>query len=411
MSFNVEVISRWADVLPNAAAWDRLVETCLGEGLAPAHIFLTFDYVATWWSILATPQDALRIFVARDLEGEIVGIAPMMIARSRTLGGTVRYLQFIGSAREPRSEYLDYIVAPDRATRVSQALTDALFSHEAGRWHFLRLCMIAEGSHIARAIEERAQHAGVPARVTEHHVAPYIQLSDSLETVIAERPPKLRTNIRSSWRKAQAQSGFAILQAPDAIPLGQAVDVFLDLHAKRWLSEGRTLVDERSRRFFHELAGRLVARDRLMLSVVMLHGKPAAATYDFLFNGRVYGYQAGWDPAHSKLGLGNIMRASTVRWAIARGAREFDLLVGDEPYKLAWMSGLRSVVDLEIANPRYLVPVMVGWLRTVRSLVHRIRLIAATAGSAAQAAGKQLDASGSAVPRVPGYEPDRSLTE
>jgi CelD/BcsL family acetyltransferase involved in cellulose biosynthesis len=48
-------------------------------------------------------------------------------------------------------------------------------------------------------------------------------------------------------------------------------------------------------------------------------------------------YLGGFEPEHARLSLGTILTARAIRHAIeADGAREFDFLRGDEPYKYTW---------------------------------------------------------------------------
>lgn len=392
MAVKVEVLDRWDRVNSLAPTWEALLEASGAAGVAAACVFLTFSYVATWWRIFGNGHD-LRVLVARDATDRVIGIAPMMIRRGRRLiGRRLRYLTFIGYGREPRSEYMDYIVAPDCSEIASRALTDAIFAMGRGDWHFVRLPMIDQQSLVARALEQRVGSAS-KLRIVERDVAPYVLLRGSWEEVLAERPQKLRTNIRSSIRKANASPGFTVLKAPADISIEQAVETFLALHGERWKELGRTLVDDRARRFFHEVAEALAAEDRLLLSIILIDGEPAAASFDFLYRQRVFGYQSGWNPKYAKAGLGSVMRATTIQWAIDKGAREFDMLAGEEAYKLAWMSDARQLIELEVASPRTLMPRLVTSLRELRTLARSaVDLIQVPAGGKPQANTSQPSA-------------------
>lgn len=371
MAVKVEVLDRWDRVNSLATTWDSLLEASGASGVAAACVFLTFSYVATWWRTFGNGHD-LRVLVARDATDRVIGIAPMMITRGRRLmGRRLRYLTFIGYGREPRSEYMDYIVSPDCSEIAAWALTDAIFSMGRGDWHFVRLPMIEQQSLVARALEQRVGSAS-QLRVVERELAPYVLLRGSWQEVLADRPQKLRTNIRSSIRKANANPGFTVLRAPTDIAIKQAVDTFLALHDERWKEVSTTLVDDRARKFFHEVAEELAHQDRLLLSIILIDGEPAAASFDFLYRQRVFGYQAGWNPKYAKAGLGTLMRATTIQWAIDKGAREFDMLAGEEAYKLAWMSDSRQLIELEVANPRSLVPRLVSSLRELKTFARSV---------------------------------------
>ena len=61
--------------------------------------------------------------------------------------------------------------------------------------------------------------------------------------------------------------------------------------------------------------------------------------------------QAGFEPAWSRYSVGFLLLAETVREAIAEGAVEYDLLVGDEAFKARFATGERLGSTVLLAPP------------------------------------------------------------
>ena len=103
----------------------------------------------------------------------------------------------------------------------------------------------------------------------------------------------------------------------------QAVDEFLELlqkstYEKRdWLNEGRRAV-------FHEAAAAAAGAGTLQLLFAEVNGQKAAALFNFDYDGRIWVYNSGLDPAaFGSLSLGVVLTAKAIERAIENGRTEF----------------------------------------------------------------------------------------
>jgi CelD/BcsL family acetyltransferase involved in cellulose biosynthesis len=106
----------------------------------------------------------------------------------------------------------------------------------------------------------------------------------------------------------------------------------------------------RMQAFHHEVAQKFLARGWLKLHRLRLDGEARAAFYCFQLGARVYYYLSGFDQSVGKFSPGNVMMAYAIQRAIADGAREFDLLRGDETYKYAWKAEDRTTQRLVLGH-------------------------------------------------------------
>jgi CelD/BcsL family acetyltransferase involved in cellulose biosynthesis len=112
-----------------------------------------------------------------------------------------------------------------------------------------------------------------------------------------------------------------------------AVTDFLDLLQKStfekrdWLNDGRRAV-------FYDAARAAHQAGTLQLIFMEVRGKKAAALFNFDYNGRIWVYNSGLDPAlFGALSLGVVITAKAIEYAVENGRTTFDFLRGNETYK------------------------------------------------------------------------------
>jgi CelD/BcsL family acetyltransferase involved in cellulose biosynthesis len=95
------------------------------------------------------------------------------------------------------------------------------------------------------------------------------------------------------------------------------------------------------REFHREFTREAQGRGWLRLYLLEVDAAPVAGWYGWRLGNRFSYYQAGFDPAWGRYSVGFLLLAETVREAIAEGASEYDLLLGDEPFKARFATGRR----------------------------------------------------------------------
>src|SRR5262245_6672535 len=130
----VKAITTYSEFLTMHEDWERLMER------APAaNIFLTHDWLATWWRHYGNGN---RLYILAVYEGkELIGLAPLMIQERRLAGVLVlRRVAFLGTGVSDR---LDILLAPGH----ERAILAAMFSHlRHQQWDIVDLQEIPEES-------------------------------------------------------------------------------------------------------------------------------------------------------------------------------------------------------------------------------------------------------------------------
>jgi CelD/BcsL family acetyltransferase involved in cellulose biosynthesis len=185
-------------------------------------------------------------------------------------------------------------------------------------------------------------------------VCPYILLEGhSFESYLEGLGSSHRYNFRRRLR--QLQRGFAMRFecARTEEERRQALEILFQLHQQRFEDRGGSDAFHTPAlvAFHREISEIALRRGWLRLYVLRLDGRPAAALYGFHYGGRFLFYQAGFDAAFAKHSVGLVAMGLAIQAAIGEGAREYDLLHGDEPYKSLWARSRRELERIELFPP------------------------------------------------------------
>lgn len=323
--------------------WDALLQE------SPANcIFLTWEWLYTWWKHLAGPRQ-LSLFVVHN-GGELAAIAPL----SRRPPAPRRLLPF--PAREflgagiVGSDYLDLIVRRGSEPEALDALADALGATPL----MLELAPVRRGTcfaaHLARGLGQR----GWTASETTVNVCPFVSLSGhSWESYLASLRKQHRYNFRHQLDVLQQRFDVRFELARTEAERREALNALISLHTKRWRLRGGSEVFEGAARlgFYDELTQLALKRGWLKLFLLRLDGRPAAALLGFLYQRVHFFYQMGFDPDFAKYGVGQVGIGLTIRYALEEGAEECDFLRGNETYKSDWANERRELGRWDLYPP------------------------------------------------------------
>ncbi len=151
------------------------------------------------------------------------------------------------------------------------------------------------------------------------------------------------------------------------------IATFFDLHDRRWEERGvSSLASPAAREFHLDFARAASARGWLRLWLIEDAGKPVAAFYGWRVGDRYAFYQSGLEPEYGRLSIGQFMHAKVIESAIAEGAAEYDMLLGDEGYKASFTDEVRDLRSVVLVPPfsreRFVIGAELGARRLARRL-------------------------------------------
>jgi CelD/BcsL family acetyltransferase involved in cellulose biosynthesis len=323
--------------------WNELLAASRADCL-----FLTWEWLHTWWKYLAGRR---RLYLQLLRCGrELAAIAPL-VQRPPAWRRLIpfRALEFLGTGIVG-SDYLDVIVRSGREQDSLDALADALAA--------TRLTL--EFGHVRRSVSfvapltQRLTARGWSESEAPAGVCPVIDLvGRSWESYLASLSSAHRYNFQRRLKNLERRFNTRLELVHTDAERRAALEALVALHTHRWDTRGGSEVfGSAALLAFHDEMSRLaLERGWLRLFVLRLDGKPAAVLYGYRYGRTFYFYQSGFDPALAKESVGLVTMGLTIRHAITEGAAEYDLLHGVEPYKLHWVPEVRELAHFELFPP------------------------------------------------------------
>jgi CelD/BcsL family acetyltransferase involved in cellulose biosynthesis len=309
--------------------WNTLVEQSIADTPFSRH-----EYLSEWWKTLGGGEwtvevdnhPPLLVLVSARENDQLVGIAPLFI----TEYDGRQALMLVGSIEI--SDYLDLIVREADLPSFLTGLLDFLASHDAGTWSAIDWYNLPDSSPTLAALKTESERRGWDYQEEVYRPTPRIPLNGSFDEYLARIEKKQRHEIRRKMRRAAESDKnvrFTIVDGTDDI--NPEIDAFFDLmvhdpgkdeflHPAMREQMSATIQNAHTHRY-------------LWLAFLEIDGMKTAASLNFDYKDKLWGYNSGVSREHMELSPGWVLLAHTIQWCCDNGRYEFDFMRGDEEYK------------------------------------------------------------------------------
>lgn len=310
-------INKYTGFLSLEKTWDEVLLRCNNS------VFSTWEWLSIWWKHFGTGKKLLVLLAKED--EKIIGIAPLMYSIHKMFGLRIGKIEFVGT---PQSDYNDFILTSKKEECI-RLFIDHL-SNLSEKWDCIDLTDIPEYSDAMPFLIEMSK------TVTPIHKCPYTPLSKSYDIFLRGLSHNRRYDLQRNLKRLERGFKVDFVDYSGVQSYVEGMNVFLELHQKRWKLKGFPAVSQRYRNFNFDIAHSFSKRGWLGLFSLRLSGKPVAAFYGFKYKGKFYSYLSGFDPRYSRYSVGNLLVAKAIERSIEEGLTEFDFMRGDEDYKDRW---------------------------------------------------------------------------
>jgi CelD/BcsL family acetyltransferase involved in cellulose biosynthesis len=303
------------------------------------NIFLTWQWLFTWWLSWGNKRDrSLRILLLRR-DGALEGIAPLYVERS----GYAKTLRFLGDA-EADSDYLDFILRIGTENEWLPRVFERLESD--GDWDMMDISGIPETSITVEFLKKKTSLRFMEIR---KFVCPRLKLGQSWDEFIGTIDKGLRHDVKRR-RKIEADLWAGFYEITDRGALPGAMEELFELNKRRFAEKEKPspFLSPDFEAFHRKAMPALFEAGMLRLLFMSISGAVAACLYAFKYGDSYYYYQSGFNPEWRKLSPGSLMIGFAIERAMAEGAANFDFLRGDEPYKHRWTKDATQNLDLAL---------------------------------------------------------------
>lgn len=294
---------RWEEILPLSAT---------------NTVFVSPWWHKIWWDNFGEGSDSLILSVSED--SELLGIAPLMTSSSGTL-------TFLGD--KDLSDYFDFVVSRESEERFYPALLEYLSDLD---WTNLDLPSLPSGSPTLERLPALARAKGWEVSVEEEETTPKAELPGSWDEFLAGLRKKDRHELRRKIRRLDRESENRQYAAANGDSLDGSMREFFTLLRASREDKNEFLTPDREK-FFLDMARELASRDQFRLYFLEVDGEKVAACICFDYGDDFLLYNSGYEPAYSRLSVGLINKALSIRTAIEENRKVFNFLKGNERYK------------------------------------------------------------------------------
>jgi CelD/BcsL family acetyltransferase involved in cellulose biosynthesis len=323
--------------------WDDLLARSGSSSL-----FLTWEWLFTWWKHLSGDRRLLILVVRRG--GETLAICPFAVRPARASRLLpFRAIEFLGTG-SVGSDYLDLIVRPGAEAEAFEELAARLTDLRLP----LELPQVRIDGSCARILASRLAPRGWSHSTRPTNVCPFIELSGlDWASYLGSLGPAHRANMLRRLRGLERLGEARLEPVRSEEERREALSLLIALHNERWRHRGGSdAFNDRAIIAFHEEFSRIALRSGwLRLMVLRVGGVAVAFFYGFRYGTTLSFYQSGFDPAWSGHSVGLVTMGLAIKRAIEEGAGEFDLLHGAESYKYRWARQERAIGRLELYPP------------------------------------------------------------
>lgn len=298
-------------------AWQILLSNSHADPL-----FNSWQWMHTWWQLYGNGEnDALRIVIAKNSDGELLGIAPLYLAKARGPGRfTISTLQFLGTRfggpAGYRSECLEFILHSQHSD-IAEAFTDYIKTYVSTDLIFLSDLILNSATACAFRQSFGYIHSDGP------NLTYSVATNGDFDSYIKGLGKNTRLRAFNRRKLLETQDTVTVRRATrDDIEL--VFNTLERYHPGRWNANVNT---NKHRQFIQ----RLTESDAIHFDGVLIcaNDHPLAAALDLVAQRRRYNIQLGFDPSyHKKLSLGLLALTYATEQCFLDDCAYYDFLTG-----------------------------------------------------------------------------------
>lgn len=336
-----------------ATSFDELVSVqgaweALSKQIFPRHPFASYQWCRLWWECYHRGhdfiEDRLRVFLVQR-DGEIIGIAPMMLTLRPAWGPLrMRELQFIGADTNV-TEIRGPICRPDDLEAVVTALRDYLDARSS-EWDWIQWRGLHEFDERSERIRSSLKLEDV-SNISNY----YLPLPTSWAEFHGALPRNIRESIRKCYRYLDRDNiSFEFRAVSSPMEIGAAVEEFLSLHQQRSKAENTVhhlniFRTNAAKSFLRSYAGATSKAGAIFVYQIKIGGQTVAARLAIKIDDVLYLYYSGYDLNFRKYSIMTTLLTEILKWSFDNGVRIANLSTGTDVSKTRWRPEMISLLN------------------------------------------------------------------
>lgn len=304
------------------------------------NIFLTWEWVSTWWKCYKKDFE-LYLILVRDAEANLVGVGPFVVTKKKVLRlRGISVLQFLGTEVGATPESLEIVVKNGWAEGVLSLIISTIIEDKT--IDLIDLHPYSSTSHSREFLETIFEAEKLTFRGMSYHQSPLIHLPKTWDEYYQKKSKNFRKKMKEYKNRCGRDLNIVFGKAGTSAEALECLDSIIELHQGQRKNTSCSFKDEQSISFHRQLVGLLWEKGWLSNYFMVSGNKMLAGMYCLKYDGTHYYYQSGRTTKYPKHHLGYVLINHILGDAITEGSSIFNFLTGDEAYKLRWSDSYRS---------------------------------------------------------------------
>ena len=339
----VRICRTWEELEQFRESWNRLL-----QANPTSSIFQTPEWLAAWWKAFPGIRNCSDW---SSLTRKAIRLALPLFIVSKTLFSGVRSPRCAWLARD--QEILTRSISlRRRATKRSAPMHS---------WHGSANKKIGTSVPWRRFRKIRLWQSGLARACMKPNGAWIPRSRRTLLSICRHAWPQYLNALEPSFRplltrypkRLQSRYSVRFVRCECVDDLKVHLETLFSLHQMRWTGRGEpgAFANPDRQDFYFEMAAAFLQRGWLEFWLLELDGEIVGAQFCFRYNETVSLLQEGFHPKYAAEKIGYALRAHVLEEMIRSGAKRYDFLGGDDPYKAKFGAQQKNYLNLTFAGP------------------------------------------------------------
>jgi len=332
----LKVISSFNEFRSIQAVWNSLLANSSLD-----RVFLTHEWFTAWWQAFG---DGKRLFIVyAKQKDEIIGIAPLMIWKSRFRRLPVKCITFMKNEDSPGCSF---IIKKGHEYVVRDIISFVL--RDVKGWNILSLNNMQLDDGSQSAITDILDQEKKRYIIHKGLSSPYLKLESDWDTYYKAMSAKSRKTIRNISNRIKKLGNIRVEEYCD---MGNYSDIVF-ITRKGWkFEEGKSFVNRKDRMKFFELLSE-IAEDNRWLSIWCIYDNETLMAYEYhlKYKNVDTALLAEFNKEYGNISPGAYLDYKIIENLFNNGVWEYDMCGVQDEYKRKWTRNTRNLKNITAFN-------------------------------------------------------------
>jgi hypothetical protein len=300
----------------------------------------------SWWEGFGGRRE-LSVFLARSLDGHLVGVAPMLIANTRYRGIPVRVLGFLENGYVPSCGWM---LHREFYAAALKHFTETVLSFD--NWDIVRLAKLPVSSPLSETVVDLARHRDRRYGRLPSIETPVVPISDSWDDYLKKRSMSFRKHLKKNRNRFNRAEETSIGVTPASSDNAEVlVETMSRISKASWKQrEGTDLArDDAARRFIESLLTRFGERQSAEVWFAYKGSQPVAYELHLRQRETTFPLRADFDESSRDISPGAVLEAEILhRLFDSREVHTYYSCGTSYRYLMRWTDQTQSHEDIEV---------------------------------------------------------------